>query len=391
MGRWALGSVASLVASLAATVGYFWPFGGPEAVLRLPGTVETQEVRLGSKVGGRVAEVTVAEGDIVREGQPLVSFEDPELLARRDGLLARLRADEAELERAQNGPLPQEKAAARGATAAARARLQRLVAGPRAEEIEQARGQRDGAAADLNLATADLRRKARLFQRDALSAAEYDVARASYERSKGLAEAASAGWKLLEAGSRAEDVAEAKAGLAQARAREDLLAEGTRPEEIAAARARVDGLRAALREAEATLREAVVRAPGPVVVEVVAVRKGDLVAPNQPVVRALRAEDLWVRAYAPETELGRLRLHQEVAVAIDAYPGRPFRGEVVQIASISEFTPRNVQSPDERRHQVFALKVRVADPGGIFKSGMAAEVVLPLDVPEARSMGRATR
>ncbi len=113
-------------------------------------------------------------------------------------------------------------------------------------------------------------------------------------------------------------------------------------------------------------------------VEVLAVRKGDLVMPNQPVVRVLRAEDMWVKVYVPETELGKLRLGQDVEVTVDAYPGRRFQGKVIQIASESEFTPRNVQSLDERRHQMFGVKVRVDDPQGVFKSGMAADVWLPL-------------
>jgi HlyD family secretion protein len=116
-----------------------------------------------------------------------------------------------------------------------------------------------------------------------------------------------------------------------------------------------------------------------VLVEILAVRKGDLVAPNQPIVRALRAGDMWVKVYVPETQLGRLRLGQRTDVTNDSYPGRTFLGIVVQIGAQSEFTPRNVQSPDERRHEVFSVKIRVADPEGIFKSGMAAEVTLPLD------------
>ena len=77
-------------------------------------------------------------------------------------------------------------------------------------------------------------------------------------------------------------------------------------------------------------------------------------------------------------ELGKVRLNQVVDVRVDSYPNKRFRGTVIQVASISEFTPRNVQSADERRHQVFAIKVRVADPEGVFRSGMAAEVLVPL-------------
>src|SRR5262249_27562086 len=132
-------------------------------------------------------------------------------------------------------------------------------------------------------------------------------------------------------------------------------------------------------EIEANLAEMQVRAPERCLVEVVAVRKGDLVAPNFPILRVLRADDLWVKVYVPETDLGKVRLGQKVTVTNDAYPGRAFDGAIFFIASESEFTPRNVQSVDERRHQVFGIKVHVNDPGNVFKAGMAAEVTIPLE------------
>ena len=131
-------------------------------------------------------------------------------------------------------------------------------------------------------------------------------------------------------------------------------------------------------EYKSNLLEAVVRAPERVLVEVVSVRKGDLIAPNQPILRVLRADDLWVKIYVPETQLAKLRLNQEVEVTVDGYSDRRFHGTIMQIAGESEFTPRNVQSADERRHQVFGVKVRVPNPQGVFKSGMAAEVTVPL-------------
>jgi multidrug resistance efflux pump len=156
-----------------------------------------------------------------------------------------------------------------------------------------------------------------------------------------------------------------------------LLKAGTRSEEIAAAVARVAEMRGRVEEMNANLAETVVRAPEKAVVETLSVRKGDVVPPNQPVVRVLRAADLWIKVFVPETELGKVRLGQPVTVTIDSYPGRRFEGNITWIASSSEFTPRNVQSADERQHQVFAVKVRVPDPQGIFKSGMAATVIVP--------------
>ena len=157
-----------------------------------------------------------------------------------------------------------------------------------------------------------------------------------------------------------------------------MLQKGNRSEDIAQAEAALAETRGTLREIEAQLQEACVRAAEPAVVEVLGVRKGDLVGPNQTILRVLRADDLWVKVYVPETQLGRVRLGENVQVTIDSAPDKHLAGTIVQIAGESEFTPRNVQSVDERRHEVFAVKVRVANPDGVFKSGMAAAVILPL-------------
>jgi multidrug resistance efflux pump len=369
-------ATVAVLAAVAVGVGFSWPLGQSARVRRLPGVVETQEVRLSSKVGGRVARVAVAEGDLVRPGQPLVYLEVPELQAQHEQTQARLQAAEADLDKAKNGPRPEEKAAALAALESAQARWQRLKAGSRAEEIDQASAELASAEADLKGARQDWDRVKELSTRNAVSRADYDAAAMALGRTQGRVNAARAHLKLLQAGSRPEEIAEAAAEVARCQANSDLLAAGTRSEEIAAAQARVAELQGKLHEMEANLCEAVVSAPEAAVVEVLPVRKGDVVTPNQPVVRVLRAEDLWVKVYIPETELGKLRLGQEVGVVIDSYPDKQFTGVVQQIASESEFTPRNVQSVDERRHQVFAVKVRVANPDGVFKSGMAADVLL---------------
>jgi multidrug resistance efflux pump len=190
---------------------------------------------------------------------------------------------------------------------------------------------------------------------------------------------ARARYDLVTRGNRPEEVAEAAALLDQARANLDLLKAGTRAEDIEAMEAQVEQTRARLREVEVNLAEAVVRAPSKALVDVVSVRKGDLVSAGQAVVRILRADDRWVKIFIPETDLGRVVVDQVVEVTVDSHPGERFAGRVVQIAHESEFTPRNIQSIDERRHQVFSAKVRVDDPRGVFKSGMAAEVTIPVD------------
>jgi multidrug resistance efflux pump len=332
-GKWVVIG-AALFAAVALALGFFWPFGSRlgwfgerEPTLRLPGLVEIQEVRLGSKIGGRVERVNTFEGAIAEPDQPLVYFEAPELAAQLDQARATLEGAEAQ--------------------------LAKLEAEPRPEELPPSAAKVRALQANLDLAKDQYERARGLYSRQAMAEEEYRQRLMAYEAVRQQLAQAQAEYDLLRAGAWERDKATARAAIAQARGR--------------------------VAELEANLREAVVRAPERVVVEVLSVRKGDLVPPNQPIVRVLRADDLWVKVYVPETELGRLRLNQQVTVTIDSYPGRRFTGTIIQIASESEFTPRNVQSPDERRHQVFGVKVHVPDPEGIFKSGMAAEVTVPLD------------
>jgi multidrug resistance efflux pump len=368
------------LAALAAGLGFFWPFSNRNQYLSLPGIVEIQEVRLGSKVGGRVEKIAVREGELVESGQPLVYFEVPELRAQHEQLQARLQQALADWDKAKNGPREEEKEAAKAAMLAAKAKLDRIEAGWREEEKQQARNELDSAEADYKQAGDEYERISNLYRQRTISRSEYDAALAARDRSHGRANAARARYQMLMAGSRPEDKAEARADWNNAKAKYDELMAGTRYEDKRAAEARVAEARAKLAEIEVNLSEAVVKAPDKAVIDVLSVRKGDLVPPNQPVVRILRASDLWVKVYVPETELGKIRLNQgaEVEVTTDAYPDTHFKGVVTHVAPISEFTPRNVQSVEERHHQVFGVKIYIPDPKGVFKSGMAAQVLVPL-------------
>ncbi len=230
----------------------------------------------------------------------------------------------------------------------------------------------------------DLARVTELYRSRNVPRADYDAALATRDRARGRMNVAKAKNDMYTIGSREEDVAEAEADWQKAQAQSDELYNGSREEDKALARAKLAEAKAKLREIEINLKEAVVTVPdapqfGTAVVEVVAVRPGDLVPAGQPVVRILCAEDLWVKIYVPETKLGLITLNQLVEVTIDSHPGKVFKGVVTQRSSISEFTPRNVQSVDERRHQVFGVKIRVEDPQGVLSAGMAANVRIPLE------------
>jgi HlyD family secretion protein len=352
------------------------------SALTLPGIVEIQEVRLGSKVGGRIAKIEVQEGQIVSPGQRLVVFDAPELENQREQLKARLDAAEADYQRAKNGPRPEEREAARAAASALRSRYELLKEGWREEEKRWAASELESAAADLKQAQVEFERIDELYRTKSTSKAEYDAARGQYDRSKGKLSAAKAKADMYMLGNRPEEIAEAKAKWEQAYAQSRELENGTRAEDIALALAKRDEAAAKLREVEIALKETVVSVPNSpefesALIEVVPFRVGDIVPAHQPVIRVLCVRDLWVKTFMPATQMDLVNVGQKVRVRIDS--GKEFDGVVFHRAASSEFTPRNVQSVDERRYQVFALKVRVDDPKGVINSGMAAQVTVPFD------------
>src|SRR5580700_603354 len=129
MSKRTLGAAIVVVAAVAVSLGFFWPFGPDQNLLVVPGTVEVQEIHLGSKVGGRIEEVFVREGDVVEAGKELLRFEAPELAAQRDQLVHRLEGVKADLLKAENGSRKEEIEEAKAAMEAAKARQERKING----------------------------------------------------------------------------------------------------------------------------------------------------------------------------------------------------------------------------------------------------------------------
>ncbi len=223
----------------------------------------------------------------------------------------------------------------RARIAQAQASLTKTLRGPRVEEIASARAQAENAERER------LRQKV-LLERGVIAQQQYDAAAT---QAKTTREA------LLE------------------------LERGNRPEDIAAARATLEAEQRQLGYLERQRAESLVTAPAAGVIESMDLRPGDLVGPNQPVARMLEPSQLWVRVYVPEPQLGRVRVGQKAALTVDTFPKREFPGKLVEIRTQSEYTPRNVQTLDQRMDQVFGVKVAI-DPTPELKPGMAATVRL---------------
>ena len=345
--------------------------------LVLSGTIEADEIHVGSKVAGRIAAVLVDEGQEVQEGQPLIRFDRYDLDAKHSDASAAVAQAEATLEKTLNLSRPEEIAAARAQAEAARASYEQALAGPRKQEIDATRADLDAAEADYDVSKATLERTAKLVSNGVQSQQEYDNAKSAYDRANARREAARQRLDLLLAGTRKEEIDRAERLYKQAAANRALVERGARKEDIEAAKAQLERSKAALSQIEVQLKELEVVAPARAFVEVLQVRPGELINPNSPVATLVEVDRLWVRVYVPEPEKGNVQLGKEVSVEVDTFRGQRFRGRIEEISSRGEFTPRNVQTRDERAHQVFGLRVRLDNSERKLSAGMAADVTIP--------------
>jgi multidrug resistance efflux pump len=350
--------VVIIVAAVAVFGGWFRKDEG----LQGSGTVEARNIRVGSKVGGRIDQVLVHEGDRVEPGQVLITFDDKEMQAQ-------LEQSKANAEKAARGYRPEEIAEARAAAAQAKADYEQRLNGYRQQDIDAAQADLDRARAEEIRSHADFNRYEALAQKDLVSKQQRDTAEAAWKVA--LAQQQNAQHKLdeLRVGYRPEEIASAKARYEQAQATLEKLEHGNRREDVELAQA-------AYSYDEARFRERQVVAPSAATVEVLDVRPGDLIAPNTPIATLLERDQIYVRIYIPETEIGHVQLGQKAEIRVDSFPGKVFEGVVEQINQQAEFLPRNVQTREERVHQVFGVKVRITDNSGQVLAGMAADVKL---------------
>jgi HlyD family secretion protein len=338
------------------------------------GTVEARTIAVGSRAGGRVAEVLVEEGDRVEAGQPLVELEPGDLPAQRDYAASQLAMAEAALEKLLAGARPEELSQARARAAGAAAALEEARAGARPEQIGAAEARLAAAEAALDKARDDAARADKLIGSGAITQAEVDAARTALRSATATRDAQARALDELKNGVRVEEKRQAAARAAEAEAPARLVAAGARGEDVKAAQAQVAAARARLAQIDVLVGELVVKAPRTARVEAIDLRPGDLLAPNAAAVTLLEDDQLYVRVYVPETRLGLIRVGQEVPVTVDSFPDESFPGVVEHIAEVGEYSPRNLQTADERAFQVFATRIGVGHGKERLRAGMAAMI-----------------
>ena len=310
----------------------------PADRVRVSGQVEATEVQVAAPVGGRLLQLRVAEGDRVKVG---------DVVAQLDTVDAQLALARVGAERDQ-----------------AQAQLRLLRAGARPEDIRQAEAQRATADADVRAAETEL------------AAAQADV-----DRFEGLLASNSGSRKQRDDAVTRRDVAKERVQAARDRvtaAREAVarLRAGARREDVDAARARVAAMTAQIAAFEKSIADATLTSPIAGVVTEKLVDAGELLSPRAPVVVIADLDHVWANVYVNERDVPRLRLGQSATVFTDA-GGAGLRGAVSYISSKAEFTPRNVQTAEDRSKLVYRLKVTVDNKAGALKIGMPVEAEIP--------------
>jgi len=294
--------------------------------IRISGNIELTEVKVSFKIPGKIIKRDVSEGDQVKIGQKIASLDEMEL--RQE-----VKMSEAEAESAS-------------------AYLKELVKGYLPEEVSQAEARLKQAEADNQRLNTDFGRQKQLYRGDVISSREFDLSQAALAVSEAK-------------------VKEAKESLT-------LLRRGIREEKIAQGRARLKKAMEAVSLAKTRLDETTITAPisGYVLQDFVEV--GEFVGPGVPVVSIGNLDDVTLKAFIDETELGKIHLGQHVNVTTDSYPGKIYPGKISYISQESEFTPKNVQTEKQRVKLVYRIKVDIENPEHELKGGQPADAVILL-------------
>jgi HlyD family secretion protein len=310
-----------------------WRPSPPDNRIVVSGNIEVTAAAASFKTSGRLAERLASEGDVVAQGQVIARLDRVEL------------AQQVALQQAD--------------VLAARADLAELEAGSRPEEIVQAEAALERASAEQTRWQAEARRMGDLYAADVVSAREREVAETA--------------------------LAVARAGVRDAEQRLALFEQGPRRERIAQARARLERASRSLDLATTRLDDGVLVAPMAGLVLVEHVESGEFVNAGTPVLTLGSLGEVWLRAYIDERDLGRVKVGQRARVTADTWPGRVYPGVVSFLASQAEFTPKNVQTVEERVKLVYRIKIDIPNPAFELKPGMPAdaEVVLDAGMPQS--------
>ncbi len=380
-----------LVLLFAAVIGGVYLYRSSRAnqagTIRLSGNLELTEVNISFKIPGRLVERLFDEGQRVRKGDVVARLDQEQWLRQRDRIRAAISAAESRLTQLHTtiefqtenvaSLIEQRQAELRQAEA----NLAQLVAGSRSQDIEQARAAVAGAETTFEKTRRDWQRAQTLFQKEDISAADFDRFKSAHEGAEAALKQARERLGLVVEGPRKEDIEAARAVVARARAGVRA-AEASRldlkrlQQETATRRAEIAQAQAELAVLESQLKDTVAVSPIDGIVLTKAAEVGEILAAGAAVLTVGDLDHPWLRAYLNETDLGRVKLGDQARVTTDSFPGKVYSGRIGFIASEAEFTPKQIQTREERVKLVYRIKIDLENPNHELKSNMPADAEL---------------
>ncbi|HLX45058.1 MAG TPA: HlyD family efflux transporter periplasmic adaptor subunit [Bryobacteraceae bacterium] len=380
-----------LVAVLGIGGWYWWKSQHPDNTGRLfvSGNLELTQVDISFKIAGRMIERKVNEGDWVKKNDVIATLDPAQLRQQkfRDAaLVSSAVSNYQQLETSiayQRATLESDVAARNAELNQATAKLEVLLNGSRKQDIQQAEAGVNDAKAQLEFARSDWARMQTLFKNEDISRQQYDQSRSKFDSAQAMLHQAAEKLSLVKEGPRQEDIAAARAEVARAQAAVKT-AEANRIElkrkeqELGARKAEIERSRAQEGISASQLDDTEVATPIDGVVLVKSAEPGEVLAAGTTILTIGDLEHPWLRAYINETDLGRIKLGQKVKLTTDSFPGKAYNGVISFISSDAEFTPKQIQTKEERVKLVYRIKIDVDNKSHELKSNMPvdAEIIL---------------
>lgn len=363
--------------------------GTARTEILLSGNIEATTVNVSFQTPGRIAELSTDEGQMVQRSQILAVLDASELNDRQAGARARLASSESQLPQLETSIQLQREstrtdiARAEANLLAARAQLEELRNGSRPQEVGQAVQSHAAAKSRMENAGLELARAKELYQTGAVPKKTLDTAQTAFDMAEADYRRATEFLGLVQEGPRRETItaAEARVGQAEVQLDQARLGElGVRKleQQLATMRAEVEFSRTQLRLAETQTGYATLASPVSGHVLSRNVEVGEVASAGAPVFSIADLNDIWLRVFLAATDLGKVKLGQEVVVTTDSYPEKRYQGIVSFISSEAEFTPKTIQTQKERVKLVYRLKIQIKNADQELKPGMPADARIAL-------------
>jgi HlyD family secretion protein len=382
-----------IVAVVAGAAYYVYKQGfgrKPDNRIMVSGNIELNEVNIAFKTAGRLIERAVDEGDPVTKGQVVARLDRDQLLAQRAHQAAAVASAESQLAEARTA-LEWEKATLAGDVeqkkadlASSESRLLELKNGSRPQEIQESRAAVEAAQSELDRAQRDWERAQTLYKNDDISSEQHDQYRNRWESATAALKQAKERDALVQAGPRAEVVDAAAGQVAHARGALKMgeandLERKRREQELTTLQAEIEGARAGITLIDSQLADTVAASPVDGVTLVKSADVGEVLGAGTTVLTVGDIDHPWLRGYVNETDLAKVKIGSKAKVTSDSYPGKVYPGRVTFISSEAEFTPKQIQTQEERVKLVYRIKIEVENPKRELKSNMPVDAEIVLD------------